>query len=320
MNQHYRYQIWLSIALLWMLGGCVAIQPFPNAARAGDTITLAAGSQDGMTKSNTHVWFASDTAPSNPIEVTSGIRSIFNLFADKASRVNSPSNSFAGINFSYLHHEQWQTVIALDLPQGLPPGPGTITVQTTAPQPHYLESGPNGSYTDITQVAIRFDILPGTGSPNALQYKTTYGGTLNGDLTDMSASRQALVKPPVEDLQGVWTAGFAAIEMKINMPMTSASGTITESNMRLVPQDVSMFTGSKLQTTWKLNGNELTVLFISADGKIRYYEPRFAVVAENADFTQNPTLTSVRYFNTSGNAMTGPNLGDYSIKLQGRTY
>lgn len=42
----------LFIAVLWM-SGCTAIKPLPIAARAGDSITIALGSQEGMTKTNT---------------------------------------------------------------------------------------------------------------------------------------------------------------------------------------------------------------------------------------------------------------------------
>jgi hypothetical protein len=304
-----------------ILNGCVAIQPFPNYARSGDTITLAVGSQDGMTRINTQAWFTSDASPANEIDITQNIRSIFKLYADRTSQMYSPDHGNADINFRYLHHEQWQTVIALDMPQGLPVGPGTVRVETAASQPQPLETGIFGPYPDVNTVSIRVEILPGIGSSNPLQYKTTYGGTLNGSYTDLQPARQALVKPPVEDPQSNWTTTYGAIELKVNLPMADVNtGTLTENNLRVVTQEVSNYTRSKLQTTWSLNGNVLTVLFISANGKIQYYEPRFSVVAQSADFSATPTLLSVSYFDVNGNVAAGPALADYSVSLAGISF
>lgn len=306
----------LLLLMLW-LGGCVAIQPFPNYARSGDTVTLAVGPQDGMNRANTQVWFTSDATPSSPMNISSNVRSIFNLFADRGSPVYSP-NSDAAVNFGYLHREQWLTIVALDLPPGLPTGPATIQVQTTAPQPHPVEPGITAHYPDVNTTPIRIEILPGTGAPNPLKYKTIYGGTLSGNYASVQPQRQALVKPPAEDPQGLWGTTYGAIELRINLPLADLSGgALTENNIRIAAQDITGFTRSKLQITWSLTGNELKILFISSSGRIKYYEPRFSIVAENADFTATPTILSINYFDVNGNAVNGPATTNYSISLQG---
>lgn len=301
------------ILVLWLgtLSGCIAVQPFGNYARPGDTITLAVGSQDGMTKANTSVVFVPDSSPSTSIDVSSGIRAIFKLYADKVSRVYSPNNSNAGINFSYLRHENWQTVIALDLPTSLPVGPGTFQVQTTVPQP-------GGVYPDVNTVPIRIEILAGTGAPNPLQYKTIYGGTLSGSYSDLQAARQAQVVPPATDPQNRWTTPYGAVQLQFNLPLTDVNtGTLTENNVRVVVQDITTYTRSKLQMTWSLSGNTLTVLFLSANGGMQYYEPRFSIMADSADFTGTPTILSASYFDVNGNVVAGPAAADYSISVTG---
>ncbi|HFD80724.1 MAG TPA: hypothetical protein ENK05_10095 [Gammaproteobacteria bacterium] len=307
------------LACLTAMAGCTAIQPFPMAARAGDTITLAVGSQDGMDRSNTTVSFTSDS-DLIPVDLSPGIRSIFNLYADKASNSYSPSISNVDTNFRYLHHEPWQTVIVLDLPATLALGPGKIRVQTTAPQPvGALEPGYNGTYPDLNTVDIGMEILPGSGTSNPFRYKTVFDGTLTGNLRDLEPTRQALVRPPKTDANGQWPTPFGAIEIKMNMPMTDMSGTgiVDDSSVRLVTQDVSMFTSSKAQASWSYDGSTFTIMFISTSGQLQYYEPRFSVMAETADFTSTPTITSIRYFDMNGNETTGPAITDYSVMLLG---
>jgi hypothetical protein len=239
------------------------------------------------------------------------------LFADRGSPVYSP-NSDAAVNFGYLHREQWLTIVALDLPQGLPVGPATIQVQTSVQQPHPVEPGVWAEYPDLNGVSIRMEILPGTGAPNPLKYKTIFGGTLSGSYASVQPQRQALIRPPAEDPQGLWTATYGAMEIRLNLPLAdTSSGALTENNIRIAVQDITGFTQSKLQTTWSLAGNELRVLFISSSGKIKYYEPRFSIVAENADFTATPTILSVNYFDVNGNAVSGPATTNYSISLHG---
>lgn len=301
------------ILILWLgaLSGCIAIQPFGNYARPGDTITLAVGSLDGMTKANTKVFFVPDSSPSTSIDVSSGIRAIFKLYADKGSRVYSPNNNNAAINFGYLYHENWQTVIALDLPTSLPVGPGAMKVQTTVPQP-------GGAYPDVNTVPIRMEILAGTGAPNPLQYETVYGGTLSGSYSDLQTARQALVTPPTSDPQSRWTTPYGAVQLQFNLPLADVNtGTLTENNVRVVTQDITTYTRSKQQMTWSLSGNTLTVLFISANGKMQYYEPRFSIMADSADFTGTPTILSVSYFDVNGNVAAGPAPADYSVSVIG---
>ena len=48
------------IPLVILLAGCVATQPFPYAVRAGDTITLAIGSYDGVNKNNLSITYYPD--------------------------------------------------------------------------------------------------------------------------------------------------------------------------------------------------------------------------------------------------------------------
>ena len=55
-----------TIAVAMMLSGCVAYNSLPVAARAGDTITVAIGSADGATTSNTTATYFPDTGGSVP--------------------------------------------------------------------------------------------------------------------------------------------------------------------------------------------------------------------------------------------------------------
>jgi len=308
------------IPLLLIISGCTALTPFPQAARSGDTVALAIGSQDGiMSKNNTQVFYTPDFPfGSSPIEITSGIRSIFNIYADPTSTAYSKTNTNANLNFKYLHHEPRQTVIALDLPS-LPVGSGIINVTTTVPQPVPLENDPGlGAYPDLNTINIPFEIIQGNGSPNPFDFATTFGGTLTGSLQQLRPRHQALVRPPVADSAAYWPATFGAIELVMDLPMVDDGGTVTEDSFRVIMQDVTNYTDSRAQLAWSYDGTNLKVMFISATGKLQFYEPRFAVVGETADFTTVPVISSVNYYDINGNPAVGPLPVDYDIQVFGQ--
>jgi len=319
------------VAVALILTGCAALQPFPQAARSGDTIALGVGPLVDVKKPNTKVYFTSD-ADGVPRNITTSVRSIFNLYADRTSLAYSPNYGYVDAGHKYIHHEPWETVIVIDLPLGLPVGPGHITYQTTASQPTaLLEPGVTGPYPDLNTLSLPLEILPGTGTeaPSPFEYALSSGAKLTGDLNALTPQRQALISPPVEDTGSIWGSTYGAIEFSISLPMldNDCVSSATEDSIRVVAQDVSNFTKSKATMAWAYDGAVLKVMFISSSGNLRYFEPRFSVIAETADFitacdpltVTPPTVDSVKYYDINGvEIFTGPVTTDYNVKLFGR--
>jgi hypothetical protein len=309
--------IFAIISISYIISGCTALSPHPHSAQSFDTITLGIGPYEGMTKPNTQVYFTPDST-GVPVLLNPGIRAFFKIFADPTSFAYSTEYGFVDTGFKYLHQEPFETVVALDLPS-LPAGTGSITFTTSVPTPQLLEPISLGPYPDLNTMSIPFEILPGTGSPNPFEYAVSSGGKLTGNLRALKQQRQALVAPPVEDLTSSWASTYGAIEFDINMPMTAnVGGTLSEDSIRLVAQKVSTFTKSKSHMAWSYDGTTLKVIFLSESGKLRYYEPRFSIVADTADFDVTPSITSVSYFDVDGNVMfSAPGKADYTVSLLG---
>lgn len=306
------------LSISFFLGGCTALQPFPITARSGDTTVLAIGPVDGATRFNTRAYFTPDSDMSQVIDITTGVRAVFNIYADRTSSVYSTQTAYVDTNFEFLHHEAWETLVILDLPRGLPVGTGKISFAVTFPQPQYqLDGGVLGLYPDLNALSIPMEILPGVGTPSRFKYATTSGGALVGNLRKLMPQLQALVKPPVVDTGSAWGSTYGGIEFSMNLPMVDNSGTLTEDSIRIVAQDVTTFTKSKAQMTWVFDGTELKVIFISASGNLQYYEPRFSIIAETADFTATPVINSVRYFDIDGFEIIGPGITDYAVSVFG---
>jgi hypothetical protein len=292
------------------LSGCIALNTFPQAARGGDTVSLAVGSADGMTRANTTANYVSDSAPNTPINLTPGIRGIFRLYADKASSIYT-SGSTVHYVVDTSGHEPWVTVMVVDLPQGLPAGSGKVHITTTATFPTIGSS--------INSVPISLEILPGTGTPSDLSYEFGVGSNMTGDLTQLEAAPHALVMP-VFPQSTAWPT-YGAVEMKLHVP-TSAGTALDPPRLRVLTDDMSVSTSSSLNTTFRHDSNQdLTVMLLSSAGKLRYYEARFSIVllknsTQTISFVETPTITSVRYFDINGNVIAGPLTTDYVLQLR----
>ena len=303
------------IPILLLNGGCTNLSVNPIAARSFDTIELGVGSSPRLTKVNTQVYFTPNGG--SPIDITNGVRSIFKLYADKTSQVYTTTNPNITNNFKFLHHDTWQTVFVIDLPS-LPIGPGKVSFVTSVPQAMPLEPTPLANYPDLNTIQMDLEILPGTGVSNPFDYATTSGGALNGDLKLLRPQRQAEITAPIEDTGSLWPNTFGAIEFVVDLSAaTDSTGNLTEDSLRVVSEDVSTFTKSKAQMTWHLDNTDLKVIYISTSGKLQYYEPRFSIVGETADFPTPPTITSVAYYDINGMPAIGPSTTDYAVDVFG---
>lgn len=295
------------LGLVTGISGCTALNSFPQAARGGDTIALAVGSADGMTRANTTASFESDANPGVFHDITSGIRGIFNLYADKASSTYSVGSNTGSI-ISTSGHEAWVTVMVVDLPL-LPIGPGKVHITTTAPYPTI------GSH--INNIPIDLEILAGTGAASDFAYEFGVGSSLGGDLTLLEPMTHAQIIPDYP--QSTSWPKYGAIEMKLHVPTTQGVK-LPPAALRVVADDINPTSQSIL--IYNHDDNEdLTVMFLSPTGGLNYFEPRFSIVplvnsSLNIGFTQPPVITSVSYFDINGNPVSGPLVSEFSVEVR----
>ena len=319
-----RKVVYLFVVGAIFLGGCTAYKTFPNAARAGDTITLAVGSPDGMTRGNTTATFISEADPENQIDVTPNIRAIFKLYADQASLIYETPALFTEQIVMTSGHAPSVTVVVIDLPTGLPTGPARIEFSTTATYPT-IGSHINDLSTNAQPLVaaghvdppIALNILPGTGTSTEFPYEFGMGWFMIGDLTWLEAQPHAQVSPPFQGGNPAGWPEYGAVEVKMNLETDLP---LTDSLFRVVADEMSFYTNSQRSVVSDLNGNELTVMFISPKGKLHYYEPRFAVVLDSSvNFSQVPfpaTMSSVQYYDVDGNVATGPLASQFSVVIR----
>lgn len=270
-----------------ILHGCVATQSFPNIARGGDTITLAVGSPDGMTKTNTTAQFISDVDDS---VFNLPIRSVIRLRPDQTSKI-ALFDDFVNAEDDYTGHAQWLSVIVIDLPEGLTVGAGHINVNSAA------------SYGDfplgVNDVPVAIEIIEGTGTRNEFTYNNNFGGEGSGDLSSLEALPQVVLRPPNIGSTPVY---FAAAEIKVNVPMDS----VPERDVRVVADDFyTKNPQDQVQMSWVRSGDDISVYFVSSNGQMEPLQLRFSVVLRPGNTfiaDPGPTVVSVKLYDVNGEA------------------
>lgn len=281
-----------SLAIVMIVSGCAAVQPFPMAARSGDTIIMAVGSADGMTTSNTSATYTAH-AGGAPVPLT--IRSVFNLYPEKSSR--AWLNSSASVVEGDTGHGPWTTMVAADLPTGLSPGTGDIQITTTA-------TFPPPPARDINTTLLPFEILPGTGVSNPFSYEIAAGLPLTGDLTQLEPDRRIVIKPVYT---GAASTTYGAIEVRIDIPILS-SVTLTDYSV-IVDEKIRHYQeNNRANCLWSQQGSEIVVSFISPTGGLDYSQVYFSVLSDtimsliDASLITVSSLTPVvTYYDLNGN-------------------
>lgn len=308
----------LSVLLIaFVIQGCVATQSFPTIARAGDTITISVGSPDDMTTANTTVSFTSDVDAS----VTAvPIRNIMRLYPDPTSEVAIFNISSSALE-AQANHEQWLTVMVLDLPPGLTTGTGYLTVTTAATY------GPNDFLLSPTGKQIGLEIIDNgqPGSPTDFSY--FIGGTpTTGTLLELEPLPQAIFRSPISVSQEGMTQ-IAAAEIVVNVPMqeTGTANPVSDTDMRVIvgsPLSNIETTGiTNFQSSWSRTGDDIKVNIISPGRDIGVWALRFSVVTRRSnEFHVPPTITSVTLYDNQGNVIAPggavPDASDFTINTE----
>jgi len=285
MQEQIHIPFLFTVVIAFFLQGCVATQSFPTVARGGDTITLAVGSPDGMTKSNTTVQFVSDVDSSI---VSLPIRSVIRLRPDQTSKT-ALFNGFVDAQDNYTIHSQWLTVLVIDLPEGLTIGAGHVDINTAAT----YGALPVG----VNDIPVSIEIIEGTGVRNDFNYNNNFGDVGAGNLSALESLPQAVFRTPYL----AWTQIlFAAAEVKINLPL----GSVQTSDIRVVADDFyTKNAQDQVQMNWSRIDDELTVNFVSPSATMEPLQLRFSVVLSpgNTFITEpEPSVVSVKLYDANG--------------------
>ena len=284
-NFNTRPFLFMAIVFATSVGqyGCSGVQPLPTAARSGDTVALGIGTIRGLGHDDVTVTLTSDANPNNPVDLTPGVRSVFNLYPDpvsEAARYSAANN---------LGHSM-QTMIVLDLPTGLPTGPATIHIDTAV----------DPTLPDISDQSI--EILPGTGQPHAFEDAWNLAEVL--DISSLEPLLHGIIT--VTEPGGT---GIAAVEFEIDYDETVIDG--SQLQAVVVPKDMLDLGGGQRvfypSITWATDGDRMRVQLLCANCVIpqQFFRVHVIYPPDSPDPALN--LVEAKAWNTTGTEVAGIN-------------
>jgi len=312
-----RYRICILLHI-FLLVSCVAVQPFPYIVRAGDTITLAIGSLDGVNRNNITIEYYPDSDPLNPVNITPGLRSVLRVYPDKTSQAYWDKGEFVGVDTieyqtTLSAHGPWQTVAVIDLPGTLPAGTGHIEVSLSSEVVYPL------TLKKADDINIPIEILGNNGSAHVFEYHKGFfnNDTTIGDLTKLEQLRQVVIRV-LPNLTANYTPVYAA-EYVLTVPIwdqqsNDVSNQVINSDIAIVFDDQPNYIRNQTNLFWSRSGETFTVIVISAGGDQDPSNLRFSILISNPEIStvnnweisDNVSLVSVNYYDAVGELVTGP--------------
>ncbi len=275
------------LALIQFVVGCAGVQTYPSFARAGDTVSIAAGWKQGFSRNKITITITPSTGstivyyPGDP-----AVRAVINFYPDPVSSLvvstetgqdlTPFATSYSGvINSSVFTNgdkDWWQTTVFVNLPDTLPTGAVTIEISSSSGE----------------TAAATLEIIDGVGQPES------FNAEINGALSapqlesmERVQNYQVLFDSPIIPyaIQAEFSH-FADID-------NGGAGKAYVVNPR----------GDLKNVSWSDDGTKLKVMLVPTQAKYlaTMKDFKFYVAGNIAGLI----LTSVQAVDSTGNPVTG---------------
>ena len=301
-----RIGVTLFVVALLVLQGCVAVQTFPSVARAGDTITLALGSVDGLDKTKMTLSYVPQST-GVAIDITANIRSVLKIYPDRTSPA-SLNNTYTAFLTAFSGHAAWMNMAVINLPATLPTGPGYFQVDFNDSVRVPNTSG----VVNAEGLHIATEILAGTGAANSFTYYTNPpANTLAGNFQSLEPLPHVVLRAAATTNYAAGTKHPAAAEFRIQLPITGDVQAMDDSEVHVIWDYKPGEDNMQIQLSWHRLADVITVnVLVPTNIALSERLFQFSIVIDKAsnnnliNINGTPQLLSYKYFDLNGNEMT----------------
>lgn len=302
MNHTTRLYCILALCILTAFTGCTAINTFPTIARPGDTVSLMIGGSENVRKNNVSASFTDANGQVWDLQTLGLVRSVFDLRSD-AQAYGLHYTDHTARWFSWFYgHEPLQTILVTDLPTGVSPGKGTISISLN-------NIGDNSSGAGNT-FKVNMEIIPGTGKKDLFDHlNAAAGGVQQVDFTKLEAAPYAKVTFPVTSITGSPLIGAASFLIDFNELVVNPNDLniyVPESTVRGSTLDPGAFGKTQRMVYWHQDGQKLFVDIIAPQGIDPLYLQFFIIHPRGLNGSPAFSIISADVYDTNGSSMSAP--------------
>lgn len=275
-----------------LISGCAALQPFPTAARAGDTISLVTGWKHEFSRDKITVTITPSSGspivyqPNDP-----HVRAVINLYADPASymavgwetnrispeyKYGATYGSVASYRYTNNDPDWWQTAVIIDLPPDLPIGMTEISITSSG--------GMSESYGPVP-----LEILEGTGEPNPFKVESLTSGLSEPQL-------QTLERAPLQEISLTSDVIPYAVQIDMHHDLDMDNDGVGRAQVVNPRGDIK-------NVSWKDDGESLRVMVMPTKNKVLKDMVRFKFYVSGG--VENLNIVDTKAYDIDGNEVSG---------------
>lgn len=246
-------KIYCYVIVILLLQGCAAVNTFPTIARSGDTVSLMIGGSDNARKNTVSVNLTDANNNTWDLQALGLVRSVFSVRPDGRSEGLHHSSFLDLVTPWSFGHEPLQTVLVVDLPDGISPGVAVVNVSTNT-------TDNSSGFGQL--LSINLEIIPGVGSSDNFLFKHT----LNGDTPTDFSRVEPLPNAKITFVPGtiIAAASFVIDFDETVLPPSDITLYVPQATVR----DSASGTFDKTQRMvhWRQDGQQLYVDVIAPQG------------------------------------------------------
>jgi len=283
----------LTVCALAMFTGCTSINTFPGIARPGDTISLMIGGSENVRKENVSVSFTDAGGQIWDLQALGLVRSVFNLRTEGRAYGQHYSPYLDSYISWVFGHEPLQTVLLTDLPQGVAPGQGNLTISLNG-----ISDNSSGVSSPFN---VGLEIIPGTGRSFQFKHRSS-GGLVAADFSQFEPAPNAKVT------FGTGTTLIGAVSMVIDFDETVVNPSdlniyVPESEVRGNFTTPGAFGATQRMVYWHQDGQKLYVDIVAPQGINPGYLQFFVVHPRGLIGSPAFNILNAKVYGTDGNAV-----------------
>lgn len=276
---------------LLALQACTAVNTFPMAARAGDTVSVMVGGSEQARKETISVTLQDSLGQTWDLQALGLVRSVFNLRMDGRA-VGMHYSSYLDSDSSWLigRHEPVQTVLVADLPTNVSPGAATMTIALN------VNDNSSGIADPFT---VNIDIVPGTGSSDEfLRQADGYEGGRAAQLGKLEPAPHAKITFDST------TIGAASLKIGFNNATLNGNDITVYVPEAAVRAPSSAFGATQRMVYWRQDGQYLYVDVIAPQGITGKYLQIFVIHPQGSGIQPNFSLSEFSAYDINGQAIS----------------
>lgn len=282
------------LIIISIIQSCASVSTFPTIARAGDTVSIMIGGSEKANKTSISVILEDSSGLNWNLTDLGLVRSVFNLRTEG----RAVGNHYSTYLESYISwengHEPVQTVLVIDIPDGVSNGYATLNIDTNVDDD---SSGISLPYT------VNVEIVPGVGSSDQFLRQSFVGNQYDVDFSRLEPAPHAKITYGVDAAQKIGAVSLVVDFDETVVNPDDLNVYVPQSNVRGDFLSNGAFGDKQRMVYWRHDNQKLFLDIVAPQGIDMTYLLAYIMHPPGVVGNPNFTLVSSKTYDVAGNEL-----------------